>query len=156
MEDRWERVRQIVREECERIEERILAMLEKHQVLSPSKSKVGFAEGKWTGISEMQLRVWADAYGAVNIEAELKKAAAWIMGNPQLAPKSLFGRFLNAWFARQQNLTSIRSIPTKNSLPKEKICAWCGVPSTGSTNGNEHCPMHANKALYDDPPRKTA
>jgi hypothetical protein len=60
------------------------------------------------------MQVWTEAYGSCDVQGELKKAAAWIVSNPHLAPKSQFGRFLNTWLARQQNQSSIRSIPTRN------------------------------------------
>ena len=146
-EERWAKVRQIVREECERIESRILTVLEKH-----SKVKVGFINGKWTGITEEQLEAWKAAYGSCDVDNELKKMAAWIVSNPHLAPKSQYGRFINTWLARQQNVLSIRSIPTRNEQVA-RVCAWCSRPSTGKTNGNEHCSLHGSNAMYEDAPR---
>jgi hypothetical protein len=77
-EERWEKVRQIVREECERIEARILDVLEKYT----KKAKLGFSNGKWTGVTEEQIAAWKEAYGLCDVEAELRKAAAWIVSNP--------------------------------------------------------------------------
>ena len=148
--DKWDRVRQIVREECERIEQRILEVLEKHG----QKTKLGFANGRWTGVTSEQLEAWKAAYGAVNIEEELKKAAAWIVSNPHLAPKSQLGRFLNTWFARTQNQLSIRSIPTRSEVDKPRLCAYCGVPAMGSVNGYKYCRAHFDNALADEEPRK--
>lgn len=152
MEERWEKVRQIVREECERIEKRILAVIEKNG----GKPKLGFVGGRWTGITDEQSAAWHSAYGSCDIESELKKAAAWIVSNPHLAPKSQFGRFLNTWLSRQQNVSSIRAIPMRSEVKKERWCAWCRLPSSGSTNGNEHCAVHAVKALHEDPPARVA
>jgi hypothetical protein len=152
VEDRWEKVRQIVREECERVEQRILEVLNR----ATTKAKVGFLNGRWTGITEEQMTVWKEAYGSCDIDRELKSAAAWIVSNPNLAPRSQFGRFLNTWLAKQQNVSSIRAIPTRSEVKKERYCAWCGRPSSGMTNGNEHCAMHANKAMVEDPPLRVA
>src|SRR5678809_469680 len=105
-EERWEKVRMIVRDECERIERRILSVLQK-----PGKPKLGFENGRWIGVTPEQLGAWREAYGMVDIDAELKKAAAWIVSNPHLAPKAQLGRFLNSWFAKHQDRASIRSIP---------------------------------------------
>ena len=49
-----------------------------------------------------QLKVWKDAYPAIDVEAELKKAAAWLMANPK-NKKSQYARFLNNWFSRAQD-----------------------------------------------------
>lgn len=149
-EDRWAKVRQIIREECERIEARILCVLEKHG----AKPKLGFGNGKWTGVTEEQLEAWKAAYGAVDIEVELKKAAAWIVSNPHLAPRSQFGRFLNTWLARGQNQSSIRSIPTRSEM-KPSVCAYCDKPGTGSVNGLRHCSDHTLDAM-DQKPRLRA
>jgi hypothetical protein len=147
-EDRWAKVREIVRQECERIEARILAVLEKG-----SKPKIDFVNGKWVGITTTQREIWAAAYGAVDVESELRKAAAWISSNPHLAPKNQFGRFLNTWLARGQNQSSIRSIPTRNNelpVPK-KLCEYCDKVATGNANRIWACGEHFDKALQHEP-----
>ena len=53
-EDRWAKVREIVREECERIESRILTVLERHG----QKPKLGFLNGQWIGITNEQREAW--------------------------------------------------------------------------------------------------
>lgn len=148
-EERWERVRAIIREECQRIEKNILAVLEKH-----AKPKLGFVNGRWVGVTEEQLEAWKAAYGAVNIEEELKKAAAWIVSNPHLAPKSQFGRFLNTWLSRTQNQSSLRSIPTRNES-KERLCAYCGVPAVANANNYWHCREHTEAAMESRRPMQS-
>jgi hypothetical protein len=151
-EDRWTKVREIVREECERIETRILLVLEKHG----QKPKLGFVNGKWTGVTNEQLEAWKAAYGAVDIEAELKKAAAWIVSNPHLAPKSQLGRFLNTWFARTQDRSSIRSIPSPSERtaiagPGKKLCSYCDRVATSSPNRTWACDEHMMSAMHHEP-----
>ncbi len=46
--------------------------------------------------------IFQEKYPAVDIEAELRKAEAWLMANPQNV-KSNYERFLNNWFARAQD-----------------------------------------------------
>lgn len=144
-EDRWGKVRQIVREECERIEQRILAVLEKHGQVAT----IQFVEGKWRGITKAHMDAWQSAFGAVDLNAELAKAAAWLVSNPSRMPKN-FARFLYKWLEKPQNSASIRSIPTRNEKPR--ICAYCGAPSVGSTNAREHCREHAQAAMEDRKP----
>ena len=149
-EDRWAKVREIVREECERIEGRILEVLAKHG----SKQKLGFVNGKWTGITAEQREAWAAAYGAVDIEGELKKAAAWIVSNPHLAPKSQLGRFLNTWFSRTQDRSSIRSIPSQSEKPNvapKKLCEYCDKVATGNPNRTWACDEHFTAAMHHEP-----
>lgn len=156
MEDRWERVRQIVREECERIESRLLAALEANEKTAKTGT-VKFHLGKWAGITPAHLAAWQEAYPAVNVDQELRAMAAWLVSNPEQSPRSQYGKFINTWLRTNQNRSAIRSIPTRNNpMPKEKRCAWCGQPSSGMTNGNEHCSIHANKAMFEEPPARIA
>ena len=152
-EDRWAKVREIVREECERIEARILEVLAKHG----TKPKLECVNGRWVGVTDNQMAAWREAYGAVDIEAELRKASAWIVSNPHLAPKNQYGRFINTWLARTQNQSSIRSIPTRSD-PAPMICSYCSSPASGSTGGYKHCSSREcfDKAMGGERPRKTA
>ena len=138
-EDRWKKLEEIVR----RVVREEIAALGK-------KPKLGFENGRWTGITEEQMNAWKAAYGAVDIESELKKAAAWIVSNPHLAPAKQVSRFLNTWLARQQNQSSLRSIPGGKSLeagPGKKLCAYCEQVATGMTSGTWHCRAHGLDAM---------
>ena len=153
-EERWEKVRRIVREENERLEQRLIAALGREK-----KTKVDFANGKWVGITAQLQESWASACPGVDIPTELIKAAAWIMSNPTLAPKTQFSRFLLSWFSRTQDRLSIRSIPMQsNSKPVPMTCAYCSSPATGSTGGYKHCSSREcfDRAMGGEKPRKTA
>ena len=145
-EDRWAKVREIVREECERIQDNILAVLEKHG----NKPKLGFHNGRWVG-TEQQMAAWRVAYGAVDIEGELAKAAAWIVSNPHLAPRKEYGRFMNTWLSRCQDRSSIRSIPSPSEAPKRKLCEYCDKVATGNPNRTWACDEHFEKAMHHEP-----
>jgi hypothetical protein len=143
-EDRWvkleEIVRRVVREEIRSL---------------GKKNKLGFEFGKWTGITEEQMEAWKAAYGMVDIEAELKRAAAWIVSNPHLAPKTQLGRFLNTWFAKGQDRASIRSIPTSQAEERKpkKACAYCQADATGSVGPIPCCAAHTRDAMEGKPRR---
>jgi hypothetical protein len=140
-EDRWTKLEEIVR----RVVKEEIAILGK-------KGKLDFINGRWVGITQEQKEAWAAAYGSVDIELELKKAAAWIVSNPHMAPKSQFGRFLNTWLARGQNQSSIRSIPTRSEAPiPRKLCSYCDKVATGSPNKTWACDEHFDKALHHEP-----
>lgn len=64
--------------------------------------KVMINSTEWTGITEEDRQVWAGAYPAVNIEAELIAALAWIRANPK-NQKSNYRRFLTNWLKRAQD-----------------------------------------------------
>ena len=147
-EDRWAKVREIVREECERIEARILEVLAKHG----TKPKLECVNGRWVGVTDNQMAAWREAYGAVDIEAELRKASAWIVSNPHLAPKNQYGRFINTWLARTQNQSSIRSIPTRSEpVQHKKLCSYCDKVATGNPNRTWACDEHFQDAMHHEP-----
>jgi hypothetical protein len=157
--DKWgkleEIVRRVFREELASLGRQVVSEeLEKQLSLFGKKTKLGFENGRWTGVTEEQMTAWKAAYGAVDIEGELKKAAAWIVSNPHLAPKSQHGRFLNTWLARQQNQSSLRSIPSGKSVepgPGKKLCAYCDQVATGLVNAIWHCRTHALDAMDEKP-----
>lgn len=147
MEDKWERLRQIIREE-------VGNLLDEREL--KKKTPIRFENGLWTGITKEQSASWEAAYGSCNIQEELKKAAAWLLSNPNRAPKDK-ARFLNAWFSRQQDRSAIRSIPTRNEQVQDtkKFCAYCQKPTVGSVNGIWHCAAHSYDAM-DQKPVKAA
>jgi len=143
-EERWNKVRQIVREENEALEKRLL------DAIGGKKPKLAFSGGKWTGVTDEQIQVWAAAYPSVNVEEELKKAAAWIVSNPSTAPKSNFARFLNGWMERNQNRAAIRAIPIdkmKLASGEPATCAYCDARAVGSVGPIKHCGAHVWDAM---------
>jgi hypothetical protein len=58
-------------------------------------------EDGFVGIPYEDMQRWADTYPAVNIAAEIKKAAEWMRSNPTKR-KSNYRRFLTNWFSRTQ------------------------------------------------------
>lgn len=48
------------------------------------------------------LATWESAYPAINVKAEVTKAAAWLISNPK-NKKSNYARFLNAWLSKAQD-----------------------------------------------------
>ena len=119
------------------------------------KTKLGFANGRWTGITEEQQEAWKAAYPAVNVQQQLQLAAAWIVSNPTLAPKSNYARFMNTWLSRQQNQASLHAIPSKQtSSSASQRCAYCERIATSSTNGYWACDAHSRNAMDGErPPR---
>jgi hypothetical protein len=137
-EERWTKLEQIVR----RVVKEEIAALGK-------KPKIELVNGSWVGITEEQMTAWKAAYGAVDLDGELKRAAAWIISNPHLAPKSQIGRFLNTWFSRTQNTTSLRSIPggKVEQGPGKKLCAYCDAVATAKYGSTWACGAHSRDAL---------
>lgn len=140
-EDRWKKLEEVVR----RVVREEIASLGK-------KPKIDLVHGKWVGITEEQKEAWGAAYGALDLDAELKKAAAWCVSNPHLSPKSQFGRFLNTWLAKGQNAASLRSIPTERATEvKQRHCAYCVKVAVSSTSGIWACDEHFSDAMEGKP-----
>jgi hypothetical protein len=70
---------------------------------SASSEKISLsAIGQWLNIPVAMMQKWGEAYPAVNIDAQLAKAAVWVMANPK-NKKSNYARFLSNWFSREQD-----------------------------------------------------
>lgn len=69
----------------------------------PSHQAIEFdwSSGEFTNING-QLEIWKKAYPAIDVDAQLKVMAAWIVGNPK-NKKSSYGRFINSWLSRSQD-----------------------------------------------------
>lgn len=116
------------------------------------KTKISFVAGRWVGISDEQMYALKEAYPALDLDAELKRAAAWIAANPMMAPKSQHGRFINSWMAKAQNQASLRSIPTRQAEPpKMKYCSYCERVASGAPNNIWACPAHFDDAMSQKP-----
>jgi hypothetical protein len=140
MEDRWAKLEEIVR----RVVREEVASLKK-------KPKIELLNGKYIGISADQMEAWRAAYAAVDLESEIRRAAAWCISNPAQAPKD-HARFLNAWMSREQNRAAIRSIPLDRPTEvKKKLCAYCDAVAQGQVGGIWACDGHWQKAMDRDP-----
>lgn len=54
--------------------------------------------------TEAQLEAWRDAYPAINVEREHRKAHAWIMANlNNRKTRNGYPKFLNSWMSRSQD-----------------------------------------------------
>ena len=145
--ERWSKVRQIVREENEALLAKILSA-----VATKAKTKLELVNGRWVGVTEDQMNAWREAFPAVDIDGELKKMAAWIVSNPVMAPKSQVGRFVNSWLTKSQNMASLRSIPTERKTEvKLKLCAYCDKVGADNVNGRWACADHFRDALDNTP-----
>jgi hypothetical protein len=80
------------------------------------------AKATWHGITERQWDIWAKAFPAVDLEADLAKATAWCAANPKEARRSNYTRFLTNWFQRTQDRggNRARSPPPGRSGPRTR------------------------------------
>jgi hypothetical protein len=143
VEDRWAKLEEIVRRVVR--EELSTAFQQK------PKSKIRFEGGKFVGIGAIEVAALEAAYKAVDVRQELLEAAAWIVMNPNDAPKSNYGAFINSWLKKHQNRSAIRSIPTRSEPKPPSLCAYCDKPSMGTVSGIKHCSEHTLDAMDQKP-----
>jgi hypothetical protein len=143
--DKWAKLEEIIRR----------VVREELQALGKTKTKIEFVNGKFVGVSEFQTQAWMAAYPGVDIEAEIKRAAAWCVSNPMTAPASQFGRYLNSWLSREQNKSAMRQMPLRSEekVQPKKACAYCSKDAIGSTSGIYSCRDHTQDAMEGKPRR---
>ena len=61
-----------------------------------------FDLAKFTGITKRQYETWCEAFPAINVDAEIRKAAVWLTANPKNR-KSNYSRFLVNWLTKTQD-----------------------------------------------------
>jgi uncharacterized protein YdaU (DUF1376 family) len=87
---------------------------------SVSREKIAFDGSRFSGL-ESYLDTWIETYPAINVHAEILKAASWLMANPKNS-KSQYARFLNNWLARAQDKApSARGSPDRPKNNSEKF-----------------------------------
>lgn len=144
-EERWlkveEIVRRVVREEIQQL---------------GKKPKIDLVNGRWVGVNDETMNAWEAAFPALDLKQQLAQAAAWIVSNPSLAPKSQFGRFLNTWLTKNQNQASLRSIPTspRPTAVTQSLCEYCRKPAAGAVSGRRACSEHFQDAMDGKKPQQ--
>lgn len=91
---------------------------------SPPTPKVA-----WTGtaleVPEIVVASLRDAYPGVNVQAEIAKASAWCLANPEKRPRSQFGRFLNSWMgSAHRDLHKPASRANARTAQREQFTEW--------------------------------
>lgn len=82
---------------------------------APSRKIALDADGNWTGVSTAQRSTWETAYPALSLDAELAKAAAWILANPK-NKKSNYARYLTNWLSRAQDSARPSAAPAQRGF----------------------------------------
>ena len=55
--------------------------------------------GSWAGVTDQDMARWSQMFPGVNVQAELKRAALWVLGHPARA-KVRWTAFLMRWLTR--------------------------------------------------------
>ena len=85
-------------------------------VKNVKKYIVLFASGKIAGLEPQDIETWKEAYPAVDIVGEIKRAEQWLIANPRKAQKRDYYRFLVNWFARSQERGGSTATVKSNSV----------------------------------------
>lgn len=87
---------------------------------SVSREKIAFDGSSFSGYGKF-IEKWQEAYPAIDVLRELRKAEAWLISNPKNS-KSNYERFLNNWLSRAQDKApSARASPDR---PKNNADKW--------------------------------
>ncbi len=80
-----------------------------NRILPKSNQKIVFNEttNEFENITDDYWNKWYEVFPALDVQAEIDKAAAWVMANPTRKKKD-WARFLNNWLARAQDRAEIR------------------------------------------------
>ncbi len=81
------------------------------QSSGPQKPTFDFGSQSWKNITEDNLKIWRAAYPACDIQVELAKMAAWLLGNPE-SRKTRYDRFIPNWLARSQDKGGTKAAPS--------------------------------------------
>ena len=57
----------------------------------------------WEGITDADMKGWAEAYPACDITSEFAKMREWMLANPKKAKKSNYRRFIVNWLSKAQD-----------------------------------------------------
>lgn len=98
----------------------------KIDVCARESKKIDFDGAAFINIEDGQISLWSSAYPAVDVRAELAKAAAWLDANPKNR-KSDYKRFLNGWLSRAQDRApACGASAPQVSYPRRKSSAHNG------------------------------
>lgn len=143
-EERWLKVEEIVRR----------VVREEISSIGKKKEQIKLVNGRWEGITPDVKMAMVEAYPAVDVDAQLKEAAAWCVTHSNDAPRSKYGAFLNTWLKKHQDRHAIRSIPLQQKISTPpNLCEWCLKSAVGSVNGRRHCDAHQWDAMNGPPPK---
>jgi hypothetical protein len=80
----------------------------------PAGIDFDFELRRFVGIEERDIAGWCEAYPAVDVRAEIYRAAQWMLANPAKRKKN-YRKFLTGWFGRSQERGgSVPSNPVPN------------------------------------------
>ena len=93
---------------------------------TPRPASIGFdaATGTFTNIDAQCALDFTLAYPDVHLDAEIKRAAIWILSNPAKAPTGNYARFLASWLSGSQDKIGIvqpgRHFPPRNQTEQRR------------------------------------
>jgi len=85
---------------------------------SPKKEEILFDVEKkeFINIKKEDIEIWKEAFPACDVNQELKKMIAWLLGDWPKRRKSAWKRFITGWLSRAQDHGGTKGIPQKSNL----------------------------------------
>ena len=80
------------------------------------KIDFNFEKRKFTEITEADTNSWKEAYPAVDIVGEIRRAREWLLSHPEKRKKN-YRRFLTGWFSRSQEKGGSRGYQNNHDPP---------------------------------------
>lgn len=81
---------------------------------------------EWINLGDDLRSAWTTDYPGIDVDAELRKARAWVRADPAKRRKSNWTKFVSGWFSRAQDKAGTQRIPAVDAratqLQAEK--AW--------------------------------
>jgi hypothetical protein len=110
--------------------------------LTCTKVHYDIAANCFINITKNHLKKWREAFPAINVDQEIKKAEAWVMTHPK-NKKSNWEKFLNNWFTFAQDKAPAKReemrIPKIHVNPYD-FCPACGVEVPADEIHDGKCP----------------
>lgn len=90
-------------------------------------SRISWSESGFHGIEDLTLEAWKAAAPACEVETEIARAHAWLLGQPPQKRKRNLKAFLTGWMLRAQERAAMGS----SRVPSQGVPRGCRVDSSG-------------------------
>lgn len=94
-----------------------LKEISEEKLITP-KINFNFEKVEWENITDLDKKIWKEAYPACDIELDLAQMKAWLLSNPEKKKKN-YRRFITNWLSRSQEKGGTKNIVKKEDQDPE-------------------------------------